>query len=363
MLFASIALREWGKAALWPARVFGVLAAAPIFTGLYAYSLGLHRDARGAQALQARRLWLALVFAALTVGFSPLAFAFLCLILAAFAVAQRRLSRRTLARRRPRRRGAVELRARPLPEPRHLPVPLRSTSSRCSACRRSARCSRAARGAGRRSSRSSCSGGSAASSSTSSRPRSATTGRGSARSCSRSCCSPRASPASGRGGSSSLALAAAFAYNLVPYFMLIPYRLDNRPAAGGVLAARDPVPARAREPELPRRGRADRRALGVVLAPDAPVSRSRAAGSGRSTWSTTRALREAPAAGDLPRLAPRERRPLRPPARDAARLGRRAAGGALRRGARACTSSSASPTGRSTSCRTRRRSSPARRRS
>src|SRR5262249_39988615 len=30
-----------------------------------------------------------------------------------------------------------------------------------------------------------------------------------------------------------LALAGALAYNLVPYLMLIPYRLDNRPAAAG----------------------------------------------------------------------------------------------------------------------------------
>jgi len=40
VLFASLAMREWGRAALWPSRVFGVLAAAPLFTGLYAYSLG-----------------------------------------------------------------------------------------------------------------------------------------------------------------------------------------------------------------------------------------------------------------------------------------------------------------------------------
>ena len=40
VLFSSIAMREWGRAALWPSRVFGVLAAAPMFTGLYAYSLG-----------------------------------------------------------------------------------------------------------------------------------------------------------------------------------------------------------------------------------------------------------------------------------------------------------------------------------
>ena len=80
VLFASIALREWGTAALWPSRVFGVLAAAPMFTGLYAYSLGFAAMLATLKLLQLRRLWLAAVLAALTVGFSPLAFAFLCLI-------------------------------------------------------------------------------------------------------------------------------------------------------------------------------------------------------------------------------------------------------------------------------------------
>src|SRR5256714_12138162 len=40
VLFSSLALREWGNAALWPSRVFGVLAAAPLFTGPLAVSAG-----------------------------------------------------------------------------------------------------------------------------------------------------------------------------------------------------------------------------------------------------------------------------------------------------------------------------------
>src|SRR5579862_7522707 len=94
MLFASIAWREWGRAALWPARVFGVLAAAPMFTGLYAYSLGFTAMLATLKLLQLRRLRLAAVVAALTVGFSPLAFAFLCLIVGAYAISQRRIARR-----------------------------------------------------------------------------------------------------------------------------------------------------------------------------------------------------------------------------------------------------------------------------
>jgi hypothetical protein len=94
VLFASIVLREWGRAALWPARVFGVLAAAPMFTGLYAYSLGFTAMLATLKLLQLRRLRLAAVVAALTVGFSPLAFAFLCLIVGAYAISGRKIARR-----------------------------------------------------------------------------------------------------------------------------------------------------------------------------------------------------------------------------------------------------------------------------
>ena len=94
VLFASLALREWGRAALWPARVFGVLAAAPMFTGLYAYSLGFTAMLATLKLLQLRRLRLAAVMAALTVGFSPLAFAFLCLIVASYALARRQVALR-----------------------------------------------------------------------------------------------------------------------------------------------------------------------------------------------------------------------------------------------------------------------------
>jgi hypothetical protein len=94
VLFASLALREWGSAALWPSRVFGVLAAAPMFTGLYAYSLGFTAMLATLKLLQLRRLRLAVVVAALTVGFSPLAFAFLCLIVGSYALSRRRIARR-----------------------------------------------------------------------------------------------------------------------------------------------------------------------------------------------------------------------------------------------------------------------------
>jgi hypothetical protein len=96
MLFTSLASREWGRAALWPCRVFGVLAAAPMFTGLYAYSLGFAAMLATLKALQTRRTLAAVLLSALTVGFSPLAFAFLALVLAAVFAARRRVSTRVV---------------------------------------------------------------------------------------------------------------------------------------------------------------------------------------------------------------------------------------------------------------------------
>jgi hypothetical protein len=96
VLFSSIAMREWGRAAVWPSRIFGVLAAAPMFTGLYAYSLGFTAMLATLKLLQMRRHRLAIIPAILTVGFSPLAFAFLCLIVVSYATARRGVSRRRI---------------------------------------------------------------------------------------------------------------------------------------------------------------------------------------------------------------------------------------------------------------------------
>jgi hypothetical protein len=85
-LFASLATREWGEAARWPARAFGVLAAGPLFTGTYTYALGLAAALGALRLLQARRVWPGVACAALALGFSPLAFVFLCLALAAVLV-------------------------------------------------------------------------------------------------------------------------------------------------------------------------------------------------------------------------------------------------------------------------------------
>ena len=94
--FASLVEREWGEAGRWPARVFGVLAAGPIFVGTYSYALGLAAGLGALCALQRGRRWLAAGAAALTLGFSPLAFVFLCLVLLALFLVRRR-PRHTLA--------------------------------------------------------------------------------------------------------------------------------------------------------------------------------------------------------------------------------------------------------------------------
>jgi hypothetical protein len=92
-LFASLAAHEWGEAARWPARAFGVLAAGPLFTGTYSYALGLAAALGALRLLQVGRTKLALGCAALALGFSPLAFAFLCVALAAALVVRRPLGR------------------------------------------------------------------------------------------------------------------------------------------------------------------------------------------------------------------------------------------------------------------------------
>jgi hypothetical protein len=90
-LFASLVEREWGVAGRWPARAFGVLAAGPIFVGTYSYALGLAAGLGTLWALQRGRRWLAAGTAALTLGFSPLAFVFLCLMLLALVLVRRRV--------------------------------------------------------------------------------------------------------------------------------------------------------------------------------------------------------------------------------------------------------------------------------
>ncbi len=73
---------------------------------------------------QARRIWLGAVLAALTLGFSPLAFLFLCLILLAVAIAHRRVDSRAIVTAVPPARDRVDRGrgAGAVPEQGRLPV-------------------------------------------------------------------------------------------------------------------------------------------------------------------------------------------------------------------------------------------------
>jgi hypothetical protein len=95
-LFASLALDEWGDAARWPARAFAVLVAGPLYTGTYSYALGLAAVLASLKLLQLGRPWFAVACGALALGFSPLAFVFLCLALAAVLFGRRARFRRAV---------------------------------------------------------------------------------------------------------------------------------------------------------------------------------------------------------------------------------------------------------------------------
>jgi hypothetical protein len=97
VLFALLVTREWGEAGRWPARVFALLAIGPLFTGSYTYALGLTALLATLVAAQRGWTWLAVPLGALTLGFSPLAFVFLCMVLVASALGRREVTRRGLA--------------------------------------------------------------------------------------------------------------------------------------------------------------------------------------------------------------------------------------------------------------------------
>jgi hypothetical protein len=95
-LFASVLLREWGAAARWPSRSFALLASGQLFTGDFPYTAGFAALLGTLWALQRGRTWLAITAAALTLGFSPLVFLFLCLACVAVFLRSPRVSGRRL---------------------------------------------------------------------------------------------------------------------------------------------------------------------------------------------------------------------------------------------------------------------------
>jgi hypothetical protein len=91
-LFAAVAAREWGERAVWPSRAFAVAGCAPLFTGTYPYAVGVATALGTLRAFQAGHPWLGLAGAGLTLGVSPLAFLFLCLVVLAAFLARPRPS-------------------------------------------------------------------------------------------------------------------------------------------------------------------------------------------------------------------------------------------------------------------------------
>ena len=63
--------------------MFAVCVCAPVFTGTYAFGLGLAALLASLWGFQRGRRWLGILCAGLTLGVSPLAFVFLCLVLLA----------------------------------------------------------------------------------------------------------------------------------------------------------------------------------------------------------------------------------------------------------------------------------------
>src|SRR4051812_42954308 len=92
-LFATIVRHQWQDVALWPSLAFAIVAAGPLFTGTYPFALGVMALLGTIRSLQLRHLWIAAACVLLTLGFSPLAFLFLCLALAAIVLVRRRIDR------------------------------------------------------------------------------------------------------------------------------------------------------------------------------------------------------------------------------------------------------------------------------
>lgn len=92
---ARLLHQEWGPAARWPTRVGAVGLAAPAFTGLYSWAVGLALALGALRLLQLERRRTFVLAAVLALACSPLAFALLALALGALWLAHRPRRRQT----------------------------------------------------------------------------------------------------------------------------------------------------------------------------------------------------------------------------------------------------------------------------
>jgi hypothetical protein len=87
LAFSMLLGRQWGSRARWSSRSFAVLWAGVVFAGVFPFQLGSMLALFAIWALQARGRWRFAVLSFLTMIASPLAFALLALVVAAFGLA------------------------------------------------------------------------------------------------------------------------------------------------------------------------------------------------------------------------------------------------------------------------------------
>src|SRR5437588_9648525 len=88
VVFAVVSWEAWGADARWAARLFAVFAVEPLLRTEYPFALAVPLLLASLGFLRSGRTRHGAVFAALTLGVSPLAFAFLCLTAVGLFVAR-----------------------------------------------------------------------------------------------------------------------------------------------------------------------------------------------------------------------------------------------------------------------------------
>ena len=89
LAFAVVLGREWGPTARWSSRTFAVVWAGIVLSAAFPFALGIALALLALWALQARRLWRFALLCALTLAASPLAFLLLALLLGGIALSRR----------------------------------------------------------------------------------------------------------------------------------------------------------------------------------------------------------------------------------------------------------------------------------
>jgi len=96
VVFAIVSWEAWGADARWAARLFAVFAVEPLLRTEYPFALAVPLLLASLGFLRSGRARLGAVFAALTLGVSPLAFAFLCLAALGLFLARPKLDGRAV---------------------------------------------------------------------------------------------------------------------------------------------------------------------------------------------------------------------------------------------------------------------------